>query len=855
MQDAEQGARRVRIHRADYRPPAWWVDRVNLRLRIGERTRVCSTLTVRRNDAAPAPDLWLDGRHMQLLGVAIDGQALGPSDYELDSKGLRLYRPPAQFELCVVTEIDPDHNDSMEGLYRSGAMLCTQCEAHGFSRITYFPDRPDVMSRYTVRLEAERARYPVLLSNGNPGASGELEPGWHYAEWIDPFPKPCYLFAAVAGDLARVEDRWITASGRAVKLHFYCDHGNQSQLAHAIEALKQAMAWDERVYGLECDLDLYQVVAARDFNMGAMENKGLNLFNARYVLASDETATDTDREQVRAVIAHEYFHNWTGNRVTCRDWFQLSLKEGLTVFREQQFCADQGSASVERIRQVRLMREAQFVEDAGPLAHAVRPECYEEINNFYTLTVYEKGAELIRMMQTLAGAEGFNAGVRAYLRDNDGRAATIEDLIAAVERESGVDLSGVAQWYGRAGTPQVELRTREVDGGLELHLRRLDPVPADDTRVIPLRVRVHAAGAPLAEPRLVCLRGPEHVERLPAPAGALLAAGLGFSAPVRIIRDLDPADWSRLLLSEPDAVARYDAMCALRDGAYRELRAGEPGPWCRLWQSACAELAPLADRDPALLAELLTLPDTRALSQLDEPIEPLAAEACREAMLRQMAMALDRHLPAWLQAPEAGHAATAVGRRALAAAIMPLVLRSNRADAKAQVEALAARSPSMSLRMAALWALSAVGGAGFEAAMEQLLALGERYTLVLDKWFSLRAAAHGAGPAQIRELLEHPRFEWRNPNRTRAVLGSFSRLNTAGFHGHGGEGYSLLAERIAQLDTSNPQLAARLTDAFASWRRYARSHAEAMRLALCFLRDRAQSADLREVVGRCLDAD
>ena len=377
-------------YRKDYQPPALLVERVSLRVEVGPRTRVHSQLQLRRNPAAPPHSpLWLDGRELTLESIAIDGEPLAPADYRLTPSGLELLAPPSQFQLSVVTEIDPDHNDSMEGFYRSGSMLCSQCEAHGFSRISYYPDRPDVLARFRVRIEADAKRYPVLLSNGHRVDSGELADGRHYAVWDDPHAKPCYLFAMVAGDLAQVCDSYTTASGRQVALHFYVDAGNEALAGHAVESLKQSMAWDERAYGLEYDLDLYQVVAARDFNMGAMENKGLNLFNARYVLASPETATDEDYQQILAVIGHEYFHNWTGNRVTCRDWFQLSLKEGLTVLREQQFCEAMGSAGVQRIRQVEFLRGQQFVEDAGPLAHPVRPEHYQEVNNFYTLTVYE----------------------------------------------------------------------------------------------------------------------------------------------------------------------------------------------------------------------------------------------------------------------------------------------------------------------------------------------------------------------------------------------------------------------------------------------------------------------------------
>ena len=852
MSDSES----VRVWRKDYRPPAWWVDTVDLRFVIGEHTRVHSRLVLCRNPTAGgSEDLWLDGRQLTLESLAVDGEPVAPEAMELTPEGLWLRGVPDKFELTVVTEIDPDHNDSMEGLYRSGAMLCTQCEARGFSRITYFPDRPDVMARYTVRLEADRERYPVLLSNGNPGARGELDDGRHFAEWEDPFPKPCYLFAVVAGDLARVSDHHDTPSGRRVALDFYVDHGAEGQVGHAIESLKQAMRWDEQTYGLECDLDLYQVVAARDFNMGAMENKGLNLFNARFVLASEETATDADREQIRAVVAHEYFHNWTGNRVTCRDWFQLSLKEGLTVFREQQFCEAMGSPAVERIRQVRLMREAQFAEDEGPLSHAVRPESYQEINNFYTLTVYEKGAELIRMMQTLAGAEGFNRGVRRYLRDNDGRAAAIEDLVEAIEEEAGVDLSGVLAWYERAGTPRLRVRRVNGEHGLRLRFERADDAEVDDPRVMPVRIRaLPTADGELPETQIVPVRGVAYRHDLDLPADAPVTVGLGFSAPVRLEQDLDPSQWAQALAREPDPVARWDAMRALLAGAYRETLAGSPGDWTGNWQQAMQSLVPLGDSDPALLAELLAVPDTRALSADDAQIDPLASDDARESLLGGMAQYLDGAIAEWIDAAGEGEDAEAVARRALAATACAILARATDPTREVRLRELAQAGQPMTLRMAALSALSRIGDEAFESAMAEFYALGERYPLVMDKWFGLRAAAVGVDVAGIQALLKHPAYEWRNPNRTRAVLGTFSRFNVQGFHAEGGAGYSLLAERIADIDRSNPQLAARLADAFSNWRRHAPAYAEPMHLSVQYLRERASSRDLKEVVERCLRA-
>ena len=636
------------IHRRDYNAPDYLVDSVRLDVDIRERTTVRAELALRRSaSAASDAPLVLDGCELELLSLAVDGHPLAAADYHVDEDRLTIAGLPETCTVVIVTRVDPESNGALEGLYRSGPMLCTQCEAHGFSRITYYPDRPDVLSRFTVRIEADRGRYPVLLSNGEQMEVGDAGDGRHYVLWRDPHPKPCYLFALVAGDLACVEDRYRTKTGREVTLRFYVDAGNEERVPFACESLKRAMRWDEDVFGLEYDLDLYMVVAARDFNMGAMENKGLNLFNARYVLASPGTATDDDYHGVESVIAHEYFHNWTGNRVTCRDWFQLSLKEGLTVFRDQQFSADMHSADVQRIAEVRNLRTLQFPEDAGPMAHPVRPDSYVEINNFYTATVYEKGAEIVRMLQALLGREAFIAGVQGYLNEHDGSAATIEDFLAAQERVSGRSLEGFRRWYSQAGTPVVTIADDydiERDRYTLILSQRTPPTPGQPDKLplpIPIRFSLRDGQGRILplEPRAPVLpRGDlilletDHAELVFEGLGCMPVPAflLGFSAPVQLQYGYSAAQLAFLILHESDGVARWEATQRLFLGALFELLSERPGADTEMLLKTLQALAANPPEDRALLAELLTMPSEDSLASQLQPLDgPRAAAAPR----------------------------------------------------------------------------------------------------------------------------------------------------------------------------------------------------------------------------------
>lgn len=853
------------VLRADYEVPPLLVDQVRLRVRIEEHTRVESVLRVRRNPAArrDAP-LWLDGRELTLESIQMDGRTLQIGDYQLNPNGLTLKEAPEHFELRVLTEIDPEHNDSLEGLYRSGSMICTQCEAHGFSRLTFYPDRPDVLARFDVRIEADKARFPILLSNGNRVAAGELGQGFHYVEWSDPFPKPCYLFAMVAGSLALIEDHYQTASGRQVALHFYVDPGNEAQAGHAIASLKQAMRWDEEAYGLEYDLDLYQVVAARDFNMGAMENKGLNLFNARFVLASPETATDEDYEQIRAVIGHEYFHNWTGNRVTCRDWFQLSLKEGLTVLREQQFCEAMESPGVQRIRQVQYLRSHQFPEDAGPLAHPVRPEAYAEVNNFYTLTVYEKGAELLRMIRTLVGPETFTRGVQGYLQAFDGQAATIDDFLDVQERTSDISLDGFRRWYSQAGTPVLEVEEQYADGCLSLKVRQQHlPSPGQPEKQcvpIPVRLRLRdASGAILrgeGEGELRVLDAAVDEWRFEGLSSRpIVSLLLGFSAPVRLHFPRQVEHLAALVLVETDPFCRWDAAQQLMIAAFLE-HVGDSAQGGEATDALINTLQRLAAQPPAdlaLLAEIIRLPSAGLLMEQMAPSDPLQTQNAYTSLRRKLATALTGPLSVWGGWEPAGLDSDAVARRTLACVAMEYLGSLPELPSQRLLMQRATRSQNMSLVMGALQGLNDQPGVAREAAMEALKQRGEEHALVLDKWFSLQASSADCDAAGIRRLMKLPSYQSRNPNRVRAVLGSFARRNLAGFHAQDGSGYELLAEQILHIDQSNPQLAARLADPLSRWRRFAEPYAGLQRRQLKRLQDAAHSTDLREIVARALN--
>jgi len=856
---ADTGAPTIRL--ADYTPPDFLVDQVELTFRLAPRgTRVHARAAVRRNPAGnSSADLRLDGRALRLVSAAIDGAAVPQNALTVDPEGLTVAAAhvPGAFTWEAETEIDPEANTALEGLYMSRGMYCTQCEAQGFRKITFWPDRPDVMARFRVRIEGEA---PVLLSNGNLLASG---PG--FAEWEDPFPKPCYLFALVAGELVAVEDRFTTVSGREVLLQIWVRPGDEDRCGYAMDSLKRSMRWDEEVYGREYDLDRFMIVAVDDFNMGAMENKGLNVFNSKYVLASPETATDADFAAIERIIAHEYFHNWTGNRITCRDWFQLSLKEGLTVYRDQQFAGDMRSQAVKRIEDVIRLRAAQFREDAGPLAHPVRPEEYVEINNFYTATVYEKGAEVIGMLHRLVGPEGWRKALDLYFERHDGQACTIEDWLKVFEDAIGRDLAQFKRWYGQAGTPRIEVAERWEDGRYTLELAQSTPPtpgqPVKAPLVIPVAYGlIGADGTTLAEGVLE-LDEPRQSFGWELPSRPVPSLLRGFSAPAILERDAAPAERAFLLARDDDPFNKWEAGTTLALDALARLAADEGAGVDADHLAALAAVADDPDLDPAFKALALGLPSEEEViahvAARGRAPDPAAIHRARHALIAAIAAALGDRVERLYAAnavpgPYSPDAADA-GRRALRARALGFLtaLDPEARAARAQFDA----ADNMTERMAALGPLVAYGRG--EAALAGFHADWAHDRLVVDKWFAVQGALTPpeAAVETVDRLTRHPDFDWRNPNRFRALMGSFAG-NPAGFHRADGAGYRLFVDWLIRLDPVNPQTTARMTTSLGTWRmfdegRQALIRGELERLAAL----PGLSRDTAEIVGRLLRAE
>jgi aminopeptidase N len=828
------------VRREDYLPPDWLVPEIRLDFDLNaERTIVRASLSVERNGEHDRP-LRLDGDELELISLRVDG-----SDVEPRMQRGQLVVDLAGDRATVETEvaISPAKNSKLMGLYESGGMLCTQCEAEGFRRITFFPDRPDVLSRYTVRMEGDEAAFPVLLSNGNRTAQGELDGGRHWAEWSDPFPKPCYLFAMVAGDLEANRDRFTTMSGREVELAIWVREADLPRTQHAMDSLKASMAWDERVYGREYDLDLFNIVAVSDFNMGAMENKSLNIFNTAYVLADSETATDADFDNIARVVAHEYFHNWSGNRVTCRDWFQLSLKEGFTVFRDQGFGADMGSPAVKRIEDVRVLRAAQFPEDSGPLAHPVRPDSYLEISNFYTATIYNKGAELIRMFALMLGAEKFRAGTDLYFKRHDGEAATCDDFVKALEDASGVDLSAFKIWYSQAGTPKVEARL-EHDAAQQtatLHLRQhVEPTPGQPVKQpmpIPLRTALVGAdsGTDVAEERLILLDQPsatirfENVVERP-----LLSINRGFSAPVRVAVEREAGDLEALAASDSDPFARYEALQELMTRAIVAGAEGGAVPLAPVVEAVRGTLSSSA-LDSAFKAEAVLPPSENMVFDRVKVIDPDAIHASRETLRAAIGSATNDELRAihgTRDARGADLSPQAKGERRLRSVALGLLGASDARLAAELAKSQYDAADNMTERMGALGVLVSLDAPEREAALSHFHERFRDNALVIDKWFALQASAQRANTIDdVLELAEHPDFTISNPNRLRSLAGMFGG-NSWAFNWADGRGYDFLARTILAADKLNPQGAARLVPAFGRWRRMEPKRSALMKAAL-----------------------
>jgi len=882
----DQPARQPKLLK-DYAPPDYLVETVDLDFALDPKaTKVKSKLRLRPNPKAAAGGcpLVLDGEGLVLQSVALDGKPFGLDDYRLDEKSLTIAKVPARpFMLETVTLCDPEANTALSGLYRSRGTYCTQCEPEGFRRITYFIDRPDVLAIYTVRIEAETETAPVLLSNGNPVASGQVPgTGKHFAVWHDPYPKPSYLFALVGGNLARVPSSFTTASGRNVALNIYVEHSKEDRCGWAMESLKRAMRWDEERFGREYDLDVFNIVAVSDFNMGAMENKGLNIFNDKLVLARPDTASDADYGAIEGVIAHEYFHNWTGDRVTCRDWFQLCLKEGLTVFRDQEFTADLRSGPVKRILDVRALKTRQFPEDAGPLAHPVRPASYIEINNFYTATVYEKGAELCRMLQTLLGREGFRKGLDLYFKRHDGEAATVEDFVSAMADVSGRDLSQFMLWYTQAGTPELacSLDYDARSNSARLSVNQVVPSTPGQSRKEPMPVPLKlgllgsngddlplelADGTQLIT-GLLEVTGSEQTftfRNIPtAPTPSLLR---DFSAPVRLTINLDPDQIEFLMMHDSDPFNRWQAAqsyathlltAAARDGGSLEPVTSKEAT--RLAQ-ALGTAASETSLSAAYRAEFLKLPSESDIARelarnVDSDAVRKAYESLRATIGRKIQATVAEIYDASATSGPFSPDAESAGKRALRNATLDLLVGTGEA---AEVERGLRHYREASNMTDAIAALSILSH--LEARDEVLADFYDRWQdepLVLDKWFAVQARATRPDSVEtVQGLLSHPKFSLKNPNRVRALIGSFVHGNPTGFNRPDGAGYELLAASALQIDSFNPHMAARLLGAFESWRTLEPLRQALARSALRQLTSSQLSTDSYEIVTKTLGAD
>ncbi len=832
----------------DYRAPDYLISDAFLEVTLdAHATHVLARLDIaaRHPDGAPLPPLRLDGENMQLTAIRMNGASLPADAYSVDAEHLILHRPPARFQLELETIINPGANTELEGLYLAGGLYCTQCEPEGFRRISYFIDRPDNLTIFRTRIIGDKAACPVLLSNGNMTASGDLSDGRHWAEWHDPFPKPSYLFALVAGNLALVQDRFTTMSGREIDLRIYVDPGMEDRSAYAMDALKRAMRWDETRFGLEYDLDIYMIVATNHFNMGAMENKGLNIFNSKFVLARADTATDADFAGIERVIAHEYFHNWTGNRVTCRDWFQLSLKEGLTVFRDQEFCADQRPGAVARIEDVRALRARQFAEDAGPLAHPVRPDSYIEINNFYTATVYEKGAELVRMLQSLIGRESFAKGLQLYLRQQDGKAATIEDFIAAMEQAGGKSLTQFYRWYAQPGTPEISVAEAYDAAAQNYTLTLSQNIPGKpDAPALPVPVAfglLDQGGVEIPDTaqvlELTQKRQTFRFSNIPAKPVASLFRD--FSAPVIVKTPPAASVQAFLLAHDSDAFNRWEAgqqyaLRLLSANAARIARE-EPPQQDPLFIDALAALLRDTKLEKAFVAAALSLPPEQEIARQMQVINVAAVHAARQNLRREIAAALREPLLAVYQAnasnrlyaPDAAEA----GQRALRNCALAYLTAGGAMTGLAMAHYR--NASNMTDSIAALSALAQADAPERRQALDDFYGRWRGDALVLDKWFTVQALSHLPDTlAQVIALLHHPDFSFANPNRVRALIGAFCHSNQRHFNAADGSGYRFFADQVLTLDKINAQVAARLMTAMDQWRRFDAQTQSHARMAL-----------------------
>ncbi len=870
------------IYRNDYTPPSYLVETVELGFDLDPaRTIVASRLAMRRNPDSTARDIELYGENLELVALRMNGKTLGKRDYRIDGNLLRIPNAPQEVTLEIETITAPQKNTTLNGLYVSNGNFFTQCEAEGFRNISYFPDRPDVMAKFTVMLRADKQKYPVLLSNGNLVEEGELADGRHFAKWEDPFKKPSYLFALVAARLVCQEERFRLKDGREALLQVWVEDGNLDKTDYAMQSLKNSIRWDEERFGLELDLDRFMIVAVGDFNMGAMENKGLNIFNTRFVLANPRVATDFDYAGIEAVVGHEYFHNWTGNRVTCRDWFQLSLKEGLTVFRDQEFSADMigtdSGRAVTRIDQVRTLRQAQFPEDAGPMAHPVRPDSFVEINNFYTVTVYEKGAEVVRMIQTLVGREGFRKGMDLYFKRHDGQAVTCDDFRSAMADANKRDLTLFERWYSQAGTPIVKATTRydAAAGTYDITLTQSCPATPGQPKKLPFHIPV-AVGLLGADGRDMQLgqgklNGATAVLELTEASQTFSFTGVSeaptpsilrdFSAPVVLEYAYTDEELLHLFSHDSDPVNRWEAGQRLAMERLLRLTAavahGDQLELDATFVDAMRKILTDASLDPAFREQALLLPSESMIAEQMGVVNPQAIHAARQFVRATIGAGLRTELAqqylANLTPGEYSPDALSAGRRGLKNLALSYLAAAPDADSIKLAAAQFDAAGNMTDRVAALVALVHAGADGAAAALDAFYQDFEKEALVIDKWFAIQAAAPGTDVEAVRDLMKHRAFTLKNPNRARSLVFNFCMGNPSQFHAPDGSGYAFWAEQVIALDALNPQVASRLARSMDRWRRYAPELQGQMKKALQKVAGlKKLSNDVREVVGKAL---
>jgi len=874
------------IYLKDYQAPDYFIDAINLTVDLAEEhTLVTSTMQVRLNPTVAndeLPPLVLHGHDMELVSICVDGNTLQPDSYTLSSDSLCIPANKSSFTTEIVTRIKPQENTSLEGLYKSSGMFCTQCEAEGFRKITYYLDRPDVMAVFTTTIIADKGKYPVLLSNGNNTESGDLENGRHWATWHDPFKKPSYLFAMVAGDLRHIEDHFTTMSGRAITLRIFVEPENISRCDYAMQCLKRSMKWDEEVYGREYDLDIFMIVAVNDFNMGAMENKGLNIFNSSCVLASEDSATDNDYLRIEGIIGHEYFHNWSGNRVTCRDWFQLSLKEGFTVFRDQEFSSDMTSRAVQRISDVRMLRAGQFSEDAGPMSHPVRPASYIEISNFYTATVYNKGAEVVRMMHTILGADGFRKGTDLYFERHDGQAVTTDDFVTAMEDANDISLEQFRRWYAQAGTPVVNMTSQYSADSSTLHLELSQHCPETPGQTdkqpfyIPVKMAIldeqgnnitlnssdcHCDGA-AKECVLPLTDTVQTFEFNAVPEGAVPSLLRNFSAPVRLETDHDTSQLNFLLRHDTDAFNRWEAGQSLAGkiilALVSDYQADKALAVDVNFLEALHTTLSDTELDKALVAQTLVLPGERYLADFMDIVDADGLFIAREAVRGAFAEKYYDDILRTYQQNQSSEAyspdAESVARRSLKNLCLGYLMQTQKEEAIELCFEQFKQARNMTDSQASLALLTHCDCDRRAEALEMFYQRWQNDPLVLEKWFALQSGSKLPDTLdRVKQLIKHPAFDIRNPNKVRSVIGSFCHGNHVRFHDASGAGYEFLKDMVLQLDKLNPQITARLVSALNRWRRYDAQRQAHMQQQLKDIISMSElSKDCYEIVSKAL---